>query len=117
VEAEYVAATHAAKQILWHRVLFKELEIPQSQTSILFSDDQAAISIPHHLKFHVRMKYIDIAHHFLCDLVESGTIETTYIQTREKLVDLFTKGSSRPLHEDLTTTGIGVISDQGGVLE
>jgi hypothetical protein len=61
-------------------------------------------------------KHIDIAHHFLCDLVESGTIGTTYIQTHENLMDLFTNGLSRPLHEDLTT-GIGVISDQGGVLE
>jgi hypothetical protein len=62
------------------------------------------------------MKHIDIAHHFLCDLVESGTIKTTYIQTHENLMDLFTKGLLRLLHEDLTT-GIGVILDQERVLE
>jgi hypothetical protein len=39
-----------------------------------------------------------------------------HIFTRENLADLFTKGLSRLLHEYLTT-GIGVISDQGGVLE
>jgi hypothetical protein len=115
-EAEYVAATHAAKQVLWHRALFDELEISQPETSILFSDNQAAISISHHPEFHARTKHIDIAHHFLRDLVESGTIEIIYIQTRENLADIFTKGLPRPLHEDLTT-GIGVISDQGGVLE
>jgi hypothetical protein len=95
---------------LWHQALFDKLKIPQSKTSILFSDNQAAISISHHPKFHVHTKHIDITHHFLCDLVDSGTIETTYIQTHENLADLFTKGLSRPLHEDLTT-GIGVISD------
>lgn len=115
-EAEYLAATHAAKQILWHRSLFDELEIPQPKTSILFSDNQAAMSISHHPEFHARTKHIDIAHHFLRDLVEEGTIEIIYIQTRENLADVFTKGLPRPLHEDLTT-GIGVISDQGGVLE
>jgi hypothetical protein len=115
-EAEYVAATHAAKQILWHRSLFNELEIPQPETSVLFSDNQAAIAISHHPEFHARTKHIDIAHHFLRDLVESGTIEIIYIQTRENLADVFTKGLAKPLHEDLIT-GIGVISDQGGVLE
>ena len=53
---------------------------------------------------------------FLCDLVESGMIEIIYIQTHENLADVFMKGLAKPLHEDLTT-GIGVISDQGGVLE
>ena len=115
-EAEYVAATHAAKQILWHRSLFNELEIQQPETLTLFSDNQAAISISHHPEFHARTKHIDIAHNFLRDLVESGMIEIIYIQTQENLADIFMKGLPRPLHEDLTT-GIGVISDQGGVLK
>ena len=115
-EAKYVAATHAAKQILWHLSLFNELEIPQPETLTLFSDNQATISISHHPEFHARTKHIDIAHHFLRDLVESGTIEIIYIQTQENLVDVFTKGLLRLLHEDLTT-GIGGISDQGRVLK
>ena len=115
-EAEYVAATHTAKQILWHRSLFNELEIQQPETSTLFSDNQAAISISHHPEFHACTKHIDIAHHFLRDLVRSGMIKIIYIQTRENLVDVFMKGLPRPLHEDLTM-GIGVISDQGGVLK
>jgi hypothetical protein len=115
-EAKYIAATHAAKQILWHRTLFDELEIPQTKTSILFTDNQAAIAISHHPKFHACTKHIDIAHHFLCNLIESGTIKMTYIQTCENLVDVFTKGLPQPLHQDLTY-GIGVLSNQGGVLE
>ena len=51
-EAEYVATTHAAKQVLWHHALFDELEILQPETSTLFSDNQAAIFISHHPKFH-----------------------------------------------------------------
>ena len=115
-EAEYIAATHAAKQILWHQSLFNELEIPQPETSVLFSDNQAAITISHHSEFHARMKHINIAHHFLCDLVESGMIEIIYIQTHENLADVFTKELPKLLHQDLTT-GIEVIFDQGGLLE
>ena len=116
VQAKYVATTHAAKQILWHQSLFNELEIQQPETSTLFSDNQAAISISHHPKFYACTKHIDIAHHFLRNLVKSGTIEIIYIQTWENLADVFTKGLPRPLHEDLTM-GIGVISDQGEVLK
>ena len=36
-EAEYIAATHATKQILWQRYLFKELDLPHDDTSILKS--------------------------------------------------------------------------------
>jgi hypothetical protein len=51
-EAECVAATHAVKQLLWHRNLLGELDIPQAETSILRSDNQAAIAISHNLQFH-----------------------------------------------------------------
>lgn len=60
-EAEYVAATHAAKQVLWHRALFDELKIPQPETSILFMDNQAAIAISHHPEF-MRAQSTSISH-------------------------------------------------------
>jgi len=44
-EAEYVAATHAAKQVLWQRSLFRELGFQIPDTSIIYSDSQAAIAI------------------------------------------------------------------------
>jgi len=64
-EAEYIAATHAAKQVLWHRSLFKELDLLLPTTSTIFTDNQAAISIAHHPEYHARTKHIDISHHFL----------------------------------------------------
>ena len=61
--------------------------------------------------------HIDIAHHFLRDLIEQKIIDTVYVNTRDNLADLFTKGLARDLvHEDLTYR-IGVMSGQGGVLE
>ena len=51
-ESEYISATHAAKQVLWHRSLFMELEIDLPKTSTIFSDNQATIAIAHHLEFH-----------------------------------------------------------------
>jgi len=101
-EAEYVAATHVAKQVLWQRSLFMELDFDIPTTSTIFTDNQAAISISHHPKFHSRTKHINIAHHFLHDLITDGTLNTIYVNMSENLADLFMKGLSRELHEDLT---------------
>src|ERR1700688_4654528 len=79
VEAEYVVATHVTKQVLWHRSLFAELDFDFLTTSTIFTDNQAAISISHHPEFHSRTKHIDIAHHFVRDLIADGTLNTVYI--------------------------------------
>ena len=114
-EAEYIAAMHTAKQIIWQRSLFQELEIDLPATSTIFSDNQAAIAIAHHPEFHARTKHIDIAYHFLRDLVKSGTLNLVYINTHQNLADIFTKGLPRITHQDLTYE-IGLLPDQGGVL-
>ena len=114
-EAEYISATHAAKQVLWHRSLFQELEIDLPATSTIFSDNQAAIAIAHHPKFHACAKHIDITYHFLGDLVKSSTLNLVYVNTHQNLTDLFTKGLPRITHQDLTFE-IGLLPDQGGVL-
>jgi len=97
-----VAATHVAKQVLWQRSLFTELDFDIPITSTIFTDNQAAILISHHPEFHSRTKHIDIAHHFLRDLITDGTLNTIYVNMRENLADLFMKGLPRELHEDLT---------------
>ena len=72
-EAKYITATHIAKQVLWHRSLLTELKFPLSTPSIIFSDNQSAITIAHHPEFHARTKHIDIALHFLRDHMNKGT--------------------------------------------
>jgi hypothetical protein len=114
-EAEYIAAAHVAKQVLWHRSLLRELHFPLSTPSIIFSDNQLAISIAHHPEFHACTKHIDIATHFLRDHVQKGTIDLHYINTDFNIADIFTKPLRKPSHENFTYE-LGVISDQGGVL-
>ena len=77
-EAEYITATHIAKQVLWHQTFCEELSIPQLTTSMVYCNNQAAIVIAHHLEFHTHMKHINIAYHFLHNLVESGTLNIVY---------------------------------------
>ena len=109
-EAEYVAATHVAKQVLWHRALLEEFGILVPRTSTIFSDNQAAIAIAHNPEFHARTKHIDIAFHFLRDLVRSNTLNLVYINTTENLADIFTKGLPRAAHQEITYS-LGVLCE------
>ena len=110
-EAEYIAATHITKHVLWHRSLYSELNFSLPTTSTIFTDNKAAIAISHHPESHARTKHIDICYHFLRDLVNVGTINTVYVNTHDNLADLFTKGLSRITHQDLTHR-IGVITPE-----
>ena len=101
-EAKYVTATHCAKQVIWHRSLLNEVGIPSPSTSTIFLDNQAAISITHHPEHHTRMKHIDIAHHFLHNLVQNGILNLVYIKMEDNLADLFTKSLPKKTHQDLT---------------
>jgi hypothetical protein len=114
-EAEYVASTHATKQLLWQRSLMIELHLPQPDPQVLQGDNQASISIAHNPEFHSRTKHIDIALHFLRDHVESGIMDFRYVSTKDNLADIMTKPLARPTHETLTRA-IGLLSGQGGVL-
>ena len=114
-EAEYIAAAHITKQVLWYRTLLIELNFPPTTPPTIFLDNQLAISITHHPEFHACTKHIDIAIHFLCDHVKKGTLDLYYINTEYNLADIFTKALKRLSHINFTYK-LGLISGQGGVL-
>ena len=108
-EAEYIAATHVTKQVLWHCSPYSELNFSLPTTSTIFTDNQVAITISHHPKYHTRTKHIDINYHFLRNHISARTINTVYVNTHDNLADLFTKGLAQINHQDLTYR-IGVIT-------
>lgn len=95
-ESEYVALTHAAKELIWLRKLLLELLflIPDRST-ILFSDNQGAIRLSKDSTFHARTKHIDIRYHFIREAVESNQLVIPYCPTEEMIADIFTKSLGR----------------------
>ena len=101
-EAEYVAAVHVAKQVIWFKNLFHELSYSFSEPPIILSDNQAAVAICHHPEYHARTKHIDIAHHFIRDHVNKKDFSIQYVPTEYNVADIFTKGLPRATHEKFT---------------
>lgn len=77
-EAEYVALSSATQEAVWLKQLLSELQIEQSKPTVIYEDNQSAISMAQNAQFHERMKHIDIRHHFVREKVNDGTIELKY---------------------------------------
>ena len=90
-EAEYVAATHAAKEAVWLRRLIGEIFSPLKEPTTLHGDNQSAIALAHGGQFHARTKHIDIRYHFIRYIIEAGTIKLIYCPTGDQTADVLTK--------------------------
>ena len=115
-KAEYIAATHVAKQVLWHQSLLTKLKFPLSTPSIIFLDNQSAIIITHHPKFHTHTKHIDIALHFLQDHMNKGTLNMFYIKTNYNITNIFTKALTQLIYQNFTYK-LGIIPVKGVLKE
>jgi hypothetical protein len=90
-EAEYVAATHAAKEAVWLRRLFGELFPPVKTATTLHGDNKSAIALATGGQYHARTKHIDIRYHFIRYEIEAGSIRLIYCPTDQQTADTLTK--------------------------
>jgi len=98
VEAEFVAASAAVKEVMWMGGMLEELGVTV-KTVKLFCDNQGAIQ---HLKNHIVSKFtkhISISYHYAREKVAWGQIEPVYIATSENVADMFTKPLASALFE------------------
>ena len=90
-EAEYVAATHTAKEALWLRTMISELYGNIQGPMTLHSDNQSAIALTKDHQYHTRTKHIDICFHFIQWVIEQGKVKLVYCPMNDMLADTFTK--------------------------
>ena len=90
-EAEYVAATHVAKESIWLRRLIKPLFGPITSPTPLFCDNQAAIRLATDDNYHAHTKHIDICFHFIPQTIDAGHIDIKYCPTQDMTADILTK--------------------------
>ena len=92
-EAEYMAMTDAAKEILYFKNIFQEIEkhIKLTFPVVLHVDNSAALALATTLVTNKHTKHIDIRYHFLRELHQQGIIKPTKIHTDDNNADIFTK--------------------------
>ena len=90
-EAEFMAATAAAKQALWLRNLLGEITGTEPKAVSLYVDNSSAIALMKNPVFHGRSKHIDVKFHFIRECVEREQIVVKKIHTLEQKADALTK--------------------------
>jgi len=89
-EAEYIAASAAAKEAVWLRRLCSFLTGTNAAVP-LHCENQSAIALINNPVTRARTKHIDVCHHFVRDRVESGDLTVTFVRTGEQTADALTK--------------------------
>jgi hypothetical protein len=89
-EAEYVSLCDAAKECLWFAQWFNEY-LGTTVSFPIYCDNTAAIQLSKNEIQHQKTKHIDIAYHFLRDLIKTSKVSVEWISTNDQLADILTK--------------------------
>ena len=81
-EAEYIAITEAAKELLWMKKFLQELGL-QQERYVLYYDSQSAIHLNTNSTFHSRLKHIDVQCHWIHDALEDKLLQIEKNHTNE----------------------------------
>ena len=90
-KAEYMAITHAGKEAIFLGHIYGDVRISLSFPIPLFIDNQSVIAFVENPIFHVRLKHIEVCHHWICEQIKDGTIKLDYVLTANQVADIFTK--------------------------
>jgi hypothetical protein len=90
MEAEYMAASAAAKEAVWLGQLFADMGVQCSPVP-LGCDNQGALSLTGDHVLSERSKHIGIHYHFAREKQQQGVVSFFYVPTSSNPADMFTK--------------------------
>ena len=85
--------TQATKEAIWLRTLLSELLTNGDEPSatVIYGDNQGAITLAKNPQLHTRRKDIDIQQHFVHEKQSEGKVDLQYIATEDQVADGLTK--------------------------
>ena len=90
-EAEYIAMSTAAKEIIWIRRLIEGFGLQQNGPTPVHSDSMSAIAMVSNPKSGSKTKHIDTKFHHVKDLVSNKVLKLEYVPTERNVADVLTK--------------------------
>ena len=100
-QAEYIAATTAATQVLWLSRMLAELLGRKVDVVELKVDSKSALALAKNPVFHERSKHIRIKYHFIRDCLEDGSIKASDIATTDQLAEILTKSLGKSKFQEM----------------
>ena len=98
-EAEIMAASLAATEIVFMRNLLTEMGYDMSEPTVLWVDNMGAVEITKRRESLARSRHIERRYLKMQEWVAEGKIQVKYINTDENRADMFTKPLDRATFE------------------
>ncbi|KAK8596896.1 hypothetical protein V6N12_065375 [Hibiscus sabdariffa] len=113
-EAEYIAASEAAKEAVWIKKFITELGvIPSISDAVdLYCDNNGAIAQAKEPRSHQRSKHILRRFHLIREIIDRGDVDICKVNTDDNIADPLTKPLAQQKHDRHTESlGIRYVSD------
>jgi hypothetical protein len=98
-EAEYKAISRAAKFTVAIRQFLEEIGFAQSESTMIYNDNQAAIAMAKQPFCTSATRHMKIRFHYIREKIKDGTARVSYIPTGNMVADIMTKSLGRTLFE------------------
>ena len=113
-EAEFMAATEAAKQAIWLQELLGEVVGETCKKVVIRVDNKSAIALTKNPVFHGRSKHIHRRFPFIRECVENEQVEVEHVPGNEQKADILTKSLGRVKFAEMRRLiGVQNVKDEG----
>ena len=114
-ESEFVAATEAAKDVVWLRNFVTELGFPQLAPSRLLEDNQACVAMVNNHSVTGRNRHFCLKMAWLRQQVSDEIIKLVFVASKNNVADILTKILPPAVHAKLTKLllRLKVVSSRG----
>ena len=101
IEAEYIAASEAAKEAIWIRKFVSELGVIPSASSPVdfYCDNSGAIAQAEEPRSHQNFKHILWRYHLIHEIIDRGYVNICKVHTDLNIANPLTKPLPQPKHE------------------
>ena len=91
MEAEYIAASKAAKKAFWYKKFATEIGVMPSDAIPLYCDNNGTIALAKELRSHQKSMHIKRLHLLIRDYLEKGYVEVKRVDSTDNVADPLTK--------------------------
>ena len=90
-EAEFIALSEAAKEVIWIRNVLSDLGCQQTHPITTYEGNRSCLNLIKHEKLSNRSKHIDTKFNFVKNYIDKGIISCDYCPSECMIADMLTK--------------------------
>ena len=91
MEAEYIAASKAAKEAFWYKKFAMKFGVMSSDVIPLYCDNNGAIALAKEPRSHQKSKHIERQFHLIHDYLKQDYVEVKRVDSTNNMADPLTK--------------------------